>query len=199
MILPWGDDEITAALPDHWRLSGVLEPDGGSAVEEPRAAVRASLASPVGSPRLSDLVKDAASVALVVDDASRLTPVDVILSDVLEDLERAGVDNERVTLVTVLGVHRPMTRAEVEDRLGGPLPEGVRWENQNCDDDDALDDPDVTWGGTPVLVNKLVSRADVVISIGCIEPHIIAGFGGGYKNLVPGVAGRHTLCPQSHP
>lgn len=199
MILPWGDDEITAALPDHWRLSGVLEPDGGSAVEEPRAAVRASLASPVGSPRLSDLVKDAASVALVVDDASRLTPVDVILSDVLEDLERAGVDNERVTLVTVLGVHRPMTRAEVEDRLGGPLPEGVRWENHNCDDDDALDDPDVTWGGTPVLVNKLVSRADVVISIGCIEPHIIAGFGGGYKNLVPGVAGRHTLCPQSHP
>jgi len=194
MILPWGGDEITVGLPDHWRLSGVLEPDGGSAVEEPRAAVRAALASPVGALRLSDLVSEAASVALVVDDASRPTPVDVIFPAVLEELERAGVDNERVTLVTALGVHRPMTRAEVEGRLGGPLPEGVRWENHDCDDDDVLDALGVTERGTPVLVNKLISRADVVVSIGCIEPHIIASFGGGYKNLVPGVAGRQTIA-----
>jgi nickel-dependent lactate racemase len=194
MILPWGDEEIEVALPSHWQLGGILEPEGGSAVEDPAAAVRASLASPVGSPRLGDLVDQSSSVAVITDDVSRPTPVDVIFPAVLDELERAGVDIERVTLITALGVHRPMTRAEVEVRVGGPLPEGMRWENHRCDDADALDDLGVTQRGTPVLVNQHVSRADVVVSIGCIEPHIIASFGGGYKNLIPGVAGRQTIA-----
>jgi nickel-dependent lactate racemase len=194
MNLPWGDEEISVVLPDHWHLTGVLEPEGGEVVENPLAAVRESLVAPVGSPRLSDLVNGTSSVALIIDDASRPTPVDVIFPAVLEELERAGADPGRFTLITALGVHRPMSRAEVEGRLGTPLPDGMRWENHNCDDRQGLDDLGVTQRGTPVLVNKHVSQADVVVSIGCIEPHIIASFGGGYKNLVPGVAGRETIA-----
>ena len=194
MILPWGDDHIILDLPDHWELRGVLEPAGGSRVEDPGAAVRGSLAAPIRSPRLRDVVNGASSVTLVIDDASRPTPVDLIFPLVLEELEEGGVDHHRITLVTALGLHRPMAQAEVEARLGGPLPEGMRWENHDCDDIEGLDDLGVTERGTPVLVNKHVSRADVAVSIGCIEPHIIASFGGGYKNLVPGVAGRQTIA-----
>lgn len=194
MLLPWGDDTISVDLPGHWHVSGVFEPVGGRAVDNPGAAVRASLASPIGSPRLADMVNEASSVALIIDDASRPTPVGVIFPAVFEALERGGVDPTRVTLVTALGVHRPMTQAEVEARIGGPLPEGIRWANHDCDDAAGLDDLGVTRRGTPVLVNRHVSQADVVISVGCIEPHIIASFGGGYKNLVPGVAGRQTIA-----
>jgi len=51
-----------------------------------------------------------------------------------------------------------------------------------------------TSRGTPVWINRTVAEADFVVSIGCIEPHIIASFGGGYKNIIPGVAGRLTTA-----
>lgn len=68
------------------------------------------------------------------------------------------------------------------------------WRNHNCDDADGLIHLGVTQRGTPVLINEVVARADLIVSVGCIEPHIIASFGGGYKNLIPGVAGRKTIA-----
>jgi hypothetical protein len=70
----------------------------------------------------------------------------------------------------------------------------LKIENPNCDDPAALADLGITSRGSPVLVNKTVAGADLVVSIGCIEPHIIASFGGGYKNLFPGVAGRAMIA-----
>jgi nickel-dependent lactate racemase len=130
-------------------------------------------------------------VAIVIDDGSRPTPVDCILPAVLSELAQRGVTREQITLIPALGLHRPMSTAEVEARTGIA---GLRVENPDCDDPNRMDYLGMTSRGTPVFVNRTAARSDLIVSIGCIEPHIIASFGGGYKNLIPGVAGRSTIA-----
>jgi hypothetical protein len=192
--LPWGSDQLTLTLPESWRVAGVLEPALPRPIPDPVSGVLWALFEPVGSPGLKQLagqVGPEKHVAVVMDDGSRPTPVAHILPSVLKELERGGVTRDRVTLVTAPGVHRGMEAAEVEQRAGVS---GLAWENPDCDDPGRLAYLGKTSRGTPVWVNKTVAEAGLVVSIGCIEPHIIASFGGGYKNLVPGVAGRATIA-----
>jgi nickel-dependent lactate racemase len=192
--LPWGDDEVPLQLPEGWHVNDVLDPAPRAGVQDTADEVARSLAEPLGSARLRDLVGEGKEIALVIDDLSRPTPLDLILPTVLEELARGGARPEDVTLVTALGVHRPMTEKEIAGRVGPLALNGLDWRNHNCDDADGLIRLGMTQRGTPVLINEAVARADLVVSVGCIEPHIIASFGGGYKNLIPGVAGRETIA-----
>jgi len=192
--LPWGDAEIPLHLPESWHVDGVLEPAPRAGVRDTADEVARSLEKPVGSARLRDVVEDGTEIALVIDDLSRPTPLNLILPTVVEELERGGAQRQDITLVTALGVHRPMTEEEIAIRVGPLALNGMDWRNHNCDDADGLIHLGVTQRGTPVLINEVVARADLVVSVGCIEPHIIASFGGGYKNLIPGVAGRKTIA-----
>lgn len=194
LVFPWGEGQIAIPLPEAWHLSGLLEPSPRPGVDDPAAAVRASLEAPVDSPRLRDLVEEGMRIALVIDDLSRPTPVELILPAVLEELEQGGARRGDILLLLALGVHRPMEANEVAERVGAGALKGLRWENHDCDDLEHLDLLGVTERGTPVLVNSAVAQADLIVSIGCIEPHIIASFGGGYKNLIPGLAGRETIA-----
>jgi len=192
--LPWGQNPIQLTLPESWNLMGVLEPSSQPGVGDPTQEARRSLAEPFGSPRLSELAKPGMKIALVVDDGSRPTPVAAIFPAVMEEIQRAGASPEQVTVIAALGVHRAMSAEELGERIGAHWLSKVRWESHDCDDPARLADLGVSSRGTPVLVNKTVAEANLVISIGCIEPHIIASFGGGYKNLFPGVAGRATIA-----
>jgi nickel-dependent lactate racemase len=194
MLLPWGTDEMQIALPEDWHVAGILEPASMPPVNDAGDEVHRSLGEPIGSPRLRDLARPGMKVALVIDDLSRPTPVALILPAVLEELARGGIAREAVTLVTALGVHRPMHEEEVAQRVGAALHSGLRWENHDCDDLERLVFLGSTRRGTPVFFNRTVARSDLIVSVGCIEPHIIASFGGGYKNLLPGVAGRETAA-----
>ena len=192
--LPWGDDSVRISLPPEWTLLSVVAPSGLRPAADPAAEVARGLASPIGCPRLGTLCRPGARVALVIDDASRPTPQALILPAVLSELEAAGIRREAVTVVPALGVHRPMEENELARRVGAAAWRGLRWENPDADDETRMVFLGTTRRGTPVSVNRTVAAADLVVSVGCIEPHIIAGFGGGYKNLVPGVAGRATIA-----
>ncbi len=213
--LPWGKEEMTLALPEAWRVAGVLQPVSLPGVSDAAAEVRRSLADPIASLPLRDVAVGAKRVALVVDDGSRPTPVGLIMPAVLDELRLAGVEMQNVTVVPAVGLHRPMIEEELAARIGSqeslrPVSDratahssgqssgepaiALRWENPDCDDPALLVNLGTTSRGTPIWMNKTVAEADLVISIGCIEPHIIASFGGGYKNLIPGVAGRATVA-----
>jgi nickel-dependent lactate racemase len=189
--IPWGTDSISLALPETWHVAGVLEPASSAQVVRAQDEVLRALAEPVGMPRLSEWIQPDKKVVIVMDDGSRPTPVAQVLPLVLNELERCGLTRDRLKLVTALGLHRPMEAAEVEQRAGVS---DIPWENHDCDDPQKMVFLGTTSRGTPVWINKTVAEADQVISIGCIEPHIIASFGGGYKNIVPGVAGRATVA-----
>jgi len=192
--IAWGESFLQAELPPQWRLNGVMEPSPRPGVADPAAEARRALQQPVGSPKLSEMARPGMKIAVVIDDGSRPTPVHLILPEVIAELERGGAQRGQITLVPALGVHRPMTNEEVAQRVGpGWLP-GLAVEHHDIDTPERLANLGTTSRGTPVLINRVVAEADLVVSIGCIEPHIIASFGGGYKNIIPGVAGRATIA-----
>ncbi|MDH4177969.1 MAG: nickel-dependent lactate racemase [Thermoleophilia bacterium] len=192
LTLPWGRETLTVPVPSTWSLT-VLTPTPRAAVDDVPQAVRDSLRAPIGVPRLAELAGAATRIALVVDDGSRPTPAAEMMPAVIAELDDTGARRTRMTIVTALGLHRPMSEAELRQRLGSGALEGVRWENHDCDDPSRLVELGATSRGTPVVMNRTVAEADLVVGIGCIEPHLIAGFGGGAKILVPGVAGRATI------
>lgn len=192
--LPWGRETLTLHLPENWSLLGEMTPQPLPAVADVTAETARALEKPYGMSRLAELVGAAARIALVIDDDSRPTPVARLLPAVIAEIERGGAGLERVTLIAALGVHRPMTDAEIARRVGEQVAPRLKIATHNPDDPAGLAELGTTSRGTPVQISRVVAEADLVISIGCIEPHIIASFGGGYKNLVPGVAGRATIA-----
>jgi nickel-dependent lactate racemase len=192
--VPWGKEKLSLSLPAYWDLLGVMEPSSAATPVHPGEEVKKSLAVPIGTPPLSEMVRPGMKIALVIDDESRPTPVALLVPAILSELQRGGVKPDQVTVIPALGVHQPMTEAAVARRVGGTAFSSLRWESHDCDSAEKLLSLGVTQRGTPVYINKTVAQADLIVSVGCIEPHIIAGFGGGYKNLVPGVAGRATIA-----
>ena len=162
----------------------VAEPAGADPVDVPEAA-RAALDAPLGPP-LSARANPGDEVAVVVTDVTRATPDDVLLDALLDELSAAGVDREQVTVVIGLGLHRPMTDAEIADALGEHADLAV-----NHDPDAAVEVGRVD--GTPVLVHPAVATADVVLSTGMVEPHQYAGFSGGAKTVVIGAGGEPMI------
>jgi nickel-dependent lactate racemase len=191
--LPWGNEFVSISLPDKWNLKGVLVPSSLPPCADAQAEVQRALNNPIGAPKLASLARAGMTVAIVIDDSSRPTPVGQILPAVIAQLEAAGVKRENMALVPALGLHRPMEPAQIAQRAGMELG-GIRTVTHDCDDNGQMRLLGTTSRGSPVWINRTVADADLVISIGCIEPHLIASFGGGYKNIIPGVAGRATVA-----
>jgi nickel-dependent lactate racemase len=194
LTLPWGKESISYDLPKSWEVIGSYEPVSLHPVTDPAKETLRSLENPIGSLRLKDRLQAGMKVALVIDDASRPTPVSLIYPKVLDELHRGGIKDSEITIVPAIGLHRCMPEAEIRQRLGISLKDSLQFVNPECDDLSTMLNLGTTSRGTPVWINRQVAGADFVISIGCIEPHIIASFGGGYKNIIPGVAGRATTA-----
>jgi nickel-dependent lactate racemase len=182
MELPLGEGHVTADLADCDVT--VCEPPGGDAVDV-RAAAEAAVADPHG-PALARRVDPDDTVAVVVTDVTRATPDDVLLDVLLEELARAGVVREQVTVVLGLGLHRPMTDAEIEEALGDHADLAV-----NHDPEATVEVGTVE--GCPIELNETVAAADRVLATGMVEPHQYAGFSGGAKTAVIGAGGESQI------
>ncbi|WP_227353942.1 lactate racemase domain-containing protein [Haladaptatus salinisoli] len=172
----------------------VLEPPGGTPVN-PRDAAERAVENPHG-PRLGELVSPGETVAVVVTDVTRATPDDVLLDVLLDELGDVGVGRERVRVVLGLGLHRPMTDAEIAGALGEHADLA-----ENHDADDAVEVGRVAPPGggeeIPIELNPTVADADRVLSTGMVEPHQYAGFSGGAKTVAIG-AGGESLIRYTH-
>ncbi len=184
--LPLGDGHVDVELPDC--EVDVAEPPGGEPVDV-RAAAEAAVADPHGE-RLARRVEPGDTVALVVTDVTRSTPDGVLVDVLLEELGRAGVAREQVTVVVGLGLHRPLDDAELAELLGDHADLAV---NHDPDDTVAVGEVD----GVPVAVFRTVALADRVVSTGMVEPHQYAGFSGGAKTAAIG-AGSEPLIRYTH-
>ena len=145
---------------------------------------------------MRELVTPTTKVCILFTDITRATPNDRIIPWLLEHLE-ARVPRENITLLNQLGTHRPNTRAELEKMLTPEVVANYRVLNHEPENDDALVQVGVTRDGTPALLNKHALAADVRIVTGFIEPHFFAGFSGGIKGIMPGVAGLRNGDEQS--
>ena len=177
------------AVPEE-ALLGVLEPNEIAAPVTGEAAVRQALASPIGTPRLRDLVRPGEKIAIVTSDITRPMPTWVVMPPLLEELYSAGVRPEDITLVFALGSHRPHTVAEQRHLAGEQA-----FAQITCVDSDVTDcvHVGVTARGTPVDIDRRVAEADRRICLGNIEYHYFAGYSGGAKAIMPGVSTRAAI------
>lgn len=197
IAVPWGPDgSLELAFPPVGTFAGDIEvvlPDlSGPLVDYPLALEQA-LEAPIGSARLEDLVAPDASVAIVVDDPSRWTPVSEALPIVLRRLHAAGVGPEQVTISVGVGRHHAVDDESMRRRLGDSVAASYRCFSPPVDDLSAYVDLGETPQGVPVRVFRPVAQAALRILIGSVLPHLQAGFGGGYKLIFPGTSHRTTL------
>ena len=149
--------------------------------------------APVHSPRLRDLAQGRKHTVILVSDATRQVPTAIVLPKILEELEAAGLSAESVSCVVATGVHRQATPLEMRQMLGNSSERVGHIDNHDPFDPTELVDLGKTSFGTPVQVNKTVYEADLRIVVGKVEPHEFAGFSGGRKSILPGIASETTI------
>ncbi|MFP4040491.1 MAG: nickel-dependent lactate racemase [Desulfosudaceae bacterium] len=192
--LPWSPKPLELDLPDTWEVvrPSPAEPSDKT-VDAEIDIVAKSLSQPSGATPLPDRQLAGKKVVIVVDDNTRPTPADRFFQLIRESLAEAGAAPEDLLVIPALGIHTPMSQDEMAAKIGRDNLEKVRWENHRPFKAAANYFAGTTSRGTPVYLNRHVVEADLVVLIGLIEPHLMAGFGGGLKNILPGVASAETI------
>lgn len=184
--LAYGRHGLDVELPDS---ADVLSPERTPAMARPDAAVREALRQPVGSRPLSDLLRPSDRVAIVISDVTRPVPNQTLLPPILQALSAAGIASEQVVIVNGTGMHRPCTADELATMLGREILDGYRVVQHDARDRSSLTFLATSARGAEICLNAEYLRADVKILTGFVEPHIFAGYSGGGKAVLPGVAG----------
>jgi len=174
-------------LPPTWRVLNNLALKCEEVKKPIRDLVEESLANPIGTPPLKEMIKPTAKVVILVDDFARPTPKRDILACLVHHLDTLGINHNQIEVLFAVGTHRPLSEAEVEEVLGKEFLGKLRYSSHDCRSDKLVSVGRLKTGGE-VKVNPLLMEADFRISIGSIVPHPFAGFGGGPKIIMPGVA-----------
>jgi nickel-dependent lactate racemase len=189
--LAYGSGSLEVDFPDD--CTTVIKPAHQAGLADEKAALLAALDSPIGTGSLASWIKPGSQICIVFTDITRATPNERIIPWLLGYLEKNGMRREQVTLLNGLGTHRPNTQAELEQMLTREVVAGWRVLNHEPENEAACTQFGVTSSGAPALINTHLATADVRIITGFIEPHFFAGFSGGPKGIMPGVAHTRTV------
>jgi nickel-dependent lactate racemase len=190
--LPYGKTEVCLRVSAR-NLLGSIEPREKSGVPDARAEVERALKEPIGSRRLCEIAKPEHKVAIVVDDATRPAPSHVMVPPILDELGNAGVKDENITIIFGCGTHRAVIGEEAVRLLGEGVLKRVRAISHDFKAQDLVYVGTTPKYGTKVYLNRVFAEADLKILTGDICFHYYAGYGGGRKSVLPGVAGEETI------
>ncbi|MCX5645354.1 MAG: nickel-dependent lactate racemase [Phycisphaerae bacterium] len=188
--LAYGKTGLDVTVPEGLRVD-IVVPTDVRALSDQAHAVRLALRHPIGLRPLRELVKPSHRVGIVCNDITRATPYQTILPVVLGELSH--VPDDAITLLIATGTHRPNTSEELKTMLGGEIVEKFRIVQNDANDRDLHAPVGTTASGNEVWIHKEYLRCDVRILTGFIEPHFFAGFSGGGKACMPGLALLETV------
>lgn len=189
--LAYGQGHLPVDFPEG--RTTVIEPSFRPGLPDERKALIEALEHPIGSPSLRDWLQPNARICILFTDITRATPNQRLIPWLLDYLCQQGVRKDQITLLNQLGTHRPNTREELEKMLTPEVVAQYRVLNHEPENHDACVQLGATRTGTPAWINRHAVEADVRILTGFIEPHFFAGFSGGPKALMPGVAHVETV------
>jgi nickel-dependent lactate racemase len=192
VTLDYGRTGLDVELPGE-RVVGPLAIRAAPPLAQPERAIAAVLAQPVGTPPLAELARGRKSACILICDITRPVPNKIILPPMLRILEEQGIDRENILLLVATGLHRPNQGAELEEMVGPEIVRGYRIENhfgKKLDDHEFLG---VTPNDVPAYIDRRYVKADLKITTGLIEPHLMAGYSGGRKVICPGIAALETV------
>ncbi|MEM2122442.1 MAG: nickel-dependent lactate racemase [Candidatus Bathyarchaeia archaeon] len=190
--VPYGKSKVKFGVDDE-RILSVITPQDVAPASDPELEVIKALRDPIEGPTIEELSPRGKTIAIAVDDVTRVTPTHLILPPLLELLEEAGARKEDVRIVIALGTHRRMTDEEMKEKYGAEIVEEYEVVNHAFDDESQLKYIGNIAGDVPVWINKDYIAADIRIATGNLIPHFNAGWGAGAKILLPGLAGEETV------
>jgi len=189
---PYGKSTVSYDIPDD-RFNGELvsEIHHYKSKHTQEELVRLAMANPVGSPPLHELAKGRKNIVVIASDHTRPVPSKIIMPQMLAAIRKGNPDAD-ITILISTGCHRETTAKELEEKFGPDIYKSEKIIVHDCDNS-----PMVTLGKLPsggeLILNELAVNADLLVAEGFIEPHFFAGFSGGRKSLMPGVASRETV------
>jgi len=189
--IPYGTGVMNFSLPSEWIVNSTPV-EIRSGIKDLSQAVHESIDNPIGTKTLTEMIPPNSSVSIVVNDITRPFLSEDLLPPLLTKLHEAGVNNEDIVIVIATGMHRANSKEE-QEKMFGRLPEGLRVINHDAKDQRSLKYLGETKQGTPVIINKDVAESDIKILTGIISPHQQAGFSGGRKSVLPGIASYQTI------
>ncbi len=190
--LDYGRGGLDVDLPTD-RLVGPLAIRDAEPLARPAEAIAHVLAAPVGTPPLAELARGRKSACILICDITRPVPNRLILPPVLKILEEQGISREEILILVATGLHRPNQGNELEEMVGPDIVKHYRIENhfgKRLADHEFLG---ITPNGVPAYIDSRYTRADLKITTGLIEPHLMAGYSGGRKVICPGIAALETI------
>jgi nickel-dependent lactate racemase len=185
--LDYGTEGLEVELPDG---ATVIEPSYPPGVSDPMAELRRALGAPIGTARLSELVKPKSRIAISVCDGTRPQPRGLMLKALFEAMPQAS--RRDVVILVATGTHRANTRDELERMLGSEIVSSFQVVNHDARERGSHAFAGETSTGVPIWLDRRWLEADFRITTGFVEPHFFAGFSGGPKMVAPGLAGLET-------
>src|SRR5579883_880817 len=190
--LAFGKTGLTVDLPEGFQYR-ILEARSARPLGDPQAAIESGLDHPVGTPPVTELARGKRSAAISVCDITRPAPNRQVLPPLLRRLESGGMPREGITILIATGLHRPATEAEIREICGDSIAAAYRVVNHNARQLSEHRHLGATASGTPVYVDERFVSADLHITLGFIEPHLMLGYSGGRKLIAPGLAAQETI------
>ncbi|MGB9700280.1 MAG: nickel-dependent lactate racemase [Thermodesulfobacteriota bacterium] len=163
-------------------------------LSDPETAIKEAIRHPIQSPPLREIVRPGQKVAFLVNDSTRVANSHVFMPILLDELNSAGIPDEDMFIMFAVGAHRLVPEEEMVQLVGEKVAKRVKMYNSDARDSSQFTYLGKTSRGTPIYFHKKVVEADHIILTGSIVYHFFAGFGGGRKALLPGVASFETIC-----
>ena len=193
VTLDYGKTGLTVSLPDERLLLPPLTIKDAPPLADPEAALEAALFQPIGTPPLAELARGKKTACIVICDITRPVPNQLILPGILRTIEAAGVPRAGITILIATGLHRPNEGEELIELVGPEIAANYRCVNHHGKVREEHDYLGTTDAGVPIWIDHRYTRAELKITTGLIEPHLMAGYSGGRKVICPGIAGLETV------
>lgn len=188
----YGHGKITHSFSEE--LTGVLE-SAISTYTPPatdKELIEQAMAAPIACSPLSALAKGKDKIVIIASDHTRPVPSKLIIPPMLQQLRQGNPDAD-ITILIATGCHRGTTREELVQKFGENIVQNEKIYIHDCDERDMLVNIGTLPSGSACEINRLAYEADLLVAEGFIEPHFFAGFSGGRKSVLPGIAGRSTV------
>jgi nickel-dependent lactate racemase len=192
ITLDYGRTGLEVELPDD-RVVGPLAIRAAASLADPAAAVVDALSHPIGSAPLAEIARGRRNACILVCDITRPVPNRLILPPLLRVLEEQGIARRDILILIATGLHRPNGGDELIEMLGPEIAASYRIENHHGKVLAEHDYLGTTPNEVPVYLDSRYVRADLKITTGLIEPHLMAGYSGGRKVICPGIAALETV------
>jgi lactate racemase len=190
--LEYGRTGLDVELPAE-RIVRTLKYKDAQPLPDPAGSLAEMLAHPIASPPLAEIARGKKTACIAICDITRPVPNELILKPVLRTLEEAGIARQDITILVATGLHRPNLGDELVEMVGREIVENYRIENHYGQELSQHTYLGQSPRGVPIWIDTRFVQADLKITTGLIEPHLMAGFSGGRKLICPGIAALETI------